>query len=347
MKMSRQLTLQFTEDTLTCSQADSPASPSASQAKDEARRITATYGARCCEQLKTLSHVGLWAKMFSVLLVGRTEWYSSRCNLIWRMRGTKCNRILFQLAPSMRPIDETECGLLPTVGMLKTPSVMDSYESLATAKKNPTSGNSGCLAQEIANGYVTKRGLLLPTVVTQGLKYCNKKGQSAFVNPQFLPTPNAVEGEKWTKKLNPSSQMGMSLTARAMNGLLPTPLATEVSHPKRIADLKAKGGGQTMGSRKNGESRPNGIQDYLTWHGLMPTVKAQDYRHALHDRGKSNLGEEIAEAFGDGTSQNSPLSPLFVAEMMGFPIDWTLAPFLDGLKSTSDGDSVAGGEKNQ
>lgn len=297
MKMSRQLTLQFTEDTLTCSQADSPASPSVSQAKDEARRITATYGARCCEQLKKLSHVGLWAKMFSVLLVGRTEWYSSRCNLIWRMRGTKSNRILFQLAPSMRPIGVSECGLLPTV-------------------------------------------------VTQGLKVCNKKGQSAFVNPQFLPTPNAVEGEKCTKELNPSSQMGMSLTARAMNGLLPTPLATEVAPPKRITDLKSKGG-QTMGSRKNGESRPNGIQDYLTWHGLMPTVLAQDSRHALHDRGKGKLGEEIAETFGDGTSQNSQLSPLFVAEMMGFPIDWTLAPFLNGLKSTSDGDSVAGGEKNQ
>lgn len=81
--------------------------------------------------------------------------------------------------------------------------------------------------------------------------------------------------------------------------------------------------------------------------GLLPTVKAQDRQHALHDRGKSNLGEEIAEMFGDGTSQNTQLSPLFVAEMMGFPIDWTLAPFLNGLKSTSDGDSAVGGEKNQ
>lgn len=81
--------------------------------------------------------------------------------------------------------------------------------------------------------------------------------------------------------------------------------------------------------------------------GLLPTVKAQDCQHALYDRGKSNLGEEIAEKFGDGTSQNSQLNPLFVAEMMGFPADWTLAPFLDGLKSTNDGDSAVGGEENQ
>lgn len=80
--------------------------------------------------------------------------------------------------------------------------------------------------------------------------------------------------------------------------------------------------------------------------GLLPTVKAQDCRHALHDRAKSSLGEEIAETFGDGTSQNSQLKPLFVAEMMGFPTDWTLAPFLNGLKSINDGDSAAGGAEN-
>ena len=69
--------------------------------------------------------------------------------------------------------------------------------------------------------------------------------------------------------------------------------------------------------------------------GLRPTVKAQDCRHALHDKAKSNLGEEIAETFGDGTSQNSQLNPLFVAEMMGFPTDYTLLPFLRGAENPS------------
>ena len=300
--MSRQQTLPFTEDTSTCSQADSPASHSASQASAKARTITATYGQRCCEQFERLSHVGLWAKMFSVLLIGWTEWYSSRCNLIWRMRGTKCNRILFRLAPSMRPIDVTECGLSPTVGMLKTPPAMDSRESLATAKKNPSSGNSGCLAQEIANGYATKRGLLLPTVVTQGLKYCKEKGQSEFVNPQFLPTPNATEVDHSQKKWNPKSQRGRDLTAMAVNGMLPTPAARDWKG-RTNPGIKKKGCGNIYG-----ETLPDVI-----------------YK----------------------TSQNSQLSPLFVAEMMGFPIDWTLAPFLNGLKSTNDGDSAVGGEKNQ
>lgn len=136
--------------------------------------------------------------------------------------------------------------------MLKTPSAMDGNESLANAKPNPKSGDSGCLAQEIANGYAAKRGVMLPTVVTQGLKYCNEKGQSVFVKAEMLPTP-----------------------------------------------------------------------------------KAQDERHALHDRGRSNLGEEIAERYGDDSSLGSQLNPLFVAEMMGFPPAWTVLPFLGGGEKAS------------
>lgn len=237
MKMSRQQTLPFTEDTSTCLQADSPASRSVSQARERARTITATYGQRCCEQFEKLRHVGLWAKTFSALLIGRTEWYSSRCNLIWKMLGTKCNRILFRLAPSMRPIAETGCGLLPTV-------------------RTTDSGGRGTVRDvEYRNGSYSRT---------------NRKGVRFGVN---------------------------------------------------LSDVLAS--------------------------GLLPTVKAQDCRHALHDRAKSNLGEEIAETFGDGTSQNSQLNPLFVAEMMGFPTDWTLAPFLNGPRSTNDGDSAAGGVKSQ
>lgn len=42
------------------------------------------------------------------------EWYSSKCALIWRMKGTKFNRLLFQLAPKTHRTDEIGFGLLPT-----------------------------------------------------------------------------------------------------------------------------------------------------------------------------------------------------------------------------------------
>ncbi len=194
-------------------------------------------------------------------------------------------------------------------GMLKTPSAFEA--TVASQRKNQVSGNSGSLVQEIMGGYVEQRGLyptpmamdaggrgavkdakfengtffrenakgvrfgvqltdiiaskLLPTVQTQGLKVC-KDVKTAFMALDLLPTPNASEGEKYTKTYNP---------------------------------------------------------------------KRQDSRHAMNDRGKSNLGEEIAEWSKSQTGTASQLNPLFVAEMMGFPPDWTVLPFLTGESNPS------------
>lgn len=89
-------------------------------------------------------------------------------------KDMKSNRLLFQLVPQERPIEETGYGLLPTVQ-------------------------------------------------TQGLKRCNKKGKTEFLPLHLLPTPTAAEATKYTTKLNSKSQMGMGLTALAMNGKLPSP----------------------------------------------------------------------------------------------------------------------------
>lgn len=231
------------------SREDFPANRSASQENAKELTITATSGRRCCEQFERLPLVGSWAKMFSVSLIGRREWYSSRCALIWRMQTTRCNRILFRLVPSMRRTAEIECGSSPIVGMMPTP-ISSEIAHPARVEEQINKGRTSLRERE--KGEAGPNGLtdflmfngLIPTVVTQGLKYCNRKGQSAFVKAEMLPTP-----------------------------------------------------------------------------------KAQDERHALHDRGRSNLGEEIAERYGDGSSMGSQLNPLFVAEMMGFPVEHTLTPF--------------------
>lgn len=260
----------------------SHANRSASQESERELTITATSGRRCCEQYASLSLVGSWAKMFSELLIGRTDWYSSRCALIWRMKATRCSRILFRLVPSMLPTEEIECGSSPTVGMLKTPSVMDSSETLSCAKPNPTSGNSGCLAQEIVNGYVAKRGLMLPTVVTQGLKYCNEKGQSAFVPPVLLPTPTTNDSAN--SSIHPSQITRDNLAGAFLRGMLPTPRS------------QGEEGYKTRAERKG------------------------------HECAMSYLESNIQYQLGS----DSQLNPLFVAEMMGFPPDWTALPFLAG-----------------
>jgi len=84
--------------------------------------------------------------------------------------------------------------------------------------------------------------------------------------------------------------------------------------------------------RQNGKEFGANLET-LASRGLLPTPKAQDCRHALRDRGKSNLGEEISDMNYQITGKTSHLSPQFVMEMMGFPSDWTLLPFLNGDKN--------------
>ena len=63
---------------------------------------------------------------------------------------------------------------------------------------------------------------------------------------------------------------------------------------------------------------------------LLPTPKAQESRgNASVDRGKFNLTDEIAARYRP-TGKTSQLNPQFVAEMMGFPSNWTELPFLNG-----------------
>lgn len=218
----------------------------------------------------------------------------------------------------------------------------------------------------------------------------------------ILPTPNAVEAEKYTKTYNKDSQMGRSLTAMAVNGLLPTPLASDgmncgvrtingarkerpgllnisdmaslnllptplavsVRHPGRVSELRMAGD-VTFCSRAVGETRPNGLEDWLQFHGLMPSPVAQDYRRRgpnsrqqglpevchrlLHTpiadglkkrtcKGQERMSAEDFEAMfpegggspGSKDGRASRLNPLFVGEMMGYPLEWLTSPFLSG-----------------
>lgn len=96
--------------------------------------------------------------------------------------------------------------------------------------------------------------------------------------------------------------MGTALTAMAMNNLLPTPRAHKVNG----CDL----------------NNPN-----------------------IAFRNKGNLEEAVAKAIvtsGEeiapkGNGATSQLNPLFVEEMMGFPLMWTALPYLspDGGKNPS------------
>jgi len=78
------------------------------------RKTSDTCGPKCAESFGRFNHVGLWAKTFSALLIGTGDWYSTRCKLTWKLKGTKYNRLYFQLQASTLPTKGTGFGLLPT-----------------------------------------------------------------------------------------------------------------------------------------------------------------------------------------------------------------------------------------
>ena len=109
---------------------DSHASLTQWQASDLAKKMTATSGHKCLESLDKLSPDGSLARMFSALLIGMEGWYSTKCKLTWKLKGTKYSRMYCQLYPSTHHTVETEFGLLPT------PTTMDSTNATATMKSS-------------------------------------------------------------------------------------------------------------------------------------------------------------------------------------------------------------------
>lgn len=326
---------------MTCSPQDSPASRFRSPDSERERMMTATSGRRLSELYTKSDPLGLLERT----LLESSRWFSPARRLKWeavplcsekitekeyccgkntsskpcavtlREKDMKSGRLLFRLVPSERPIEETACGLLPTVQtqglkrcnaegktefvplyMLPTPTSIDAgsgriNKSPSTgAKERPTialAARMGLLPSPVASDATT--GAIIggcDKFVTTGNGTNGSVGLARAV--QLLPTPNATEGEKYTTKYNPDSQMGKGLTAMAVNGLLPTP-------------------------------RSNKANDV----NLNNPKMAQ--------RNKGNLEESVAEMIQGTPYKNggiSQLNPLFVEEMMGFPLMWTTLPFL-------------------
>ena len=170
-------------------------------------------------------------------------------------KDTPSNRCLFRLVPSERHIEETECGLLPTVQ-------------------------------------------------TQWLKMCDKRGKI-----QFYPRES-----------------------------LPTSMPTDIHHAERVRNLKDVCA-ETMASRENGSNRPNGLMDFMDFHGMLPTPTASCRHNGCCKERKDGTSRksELNHCIAAQIGKSSQLNPLFVEEMMGFPLMWTTLPFLsqDGDRNQS------------
>ena len=138
-----------------------------------------------------------------------------------------------------------------------------------------------------------KESGLLPTVQTQGLKRCNPKGKTEFLPLDLLPTPTALDkaGGRINRSPSPGAAQRPTLALAARKGLLPTPCAKEATkYTKTFNPNSQMGKGLTA----------------LACSEMLPTPAVR----------KKTSGK---------TSQ---LNPLYVEEMMGFPLMWTTLPFL-------------------
>ena len=76
----------------------------------EAKTITVTSGRKCSGLYRKSGPLGLSVKM----LLGSLTWNSAQCLLTWRAQGTRSNRLLFRLVPSVPLRDATGFGFWPT-----------------------------------------------------------------------------------------------------------------------------------------------------------------------------------------------------------------------------------------
>ena len=163
-----------------------------------------------------------------------------RCNLTWKLKGTKYNRYYFQLFPSMHHTEEIASGLLPT------PAAVDYKQTTL------------CESQRERN--------TLPGIM---------------VKMFLLPTPVASEGYKLR---GGETENQMSLTKMMRQGILPTPAAND----------------------------------------CQMRYQTENWR-----------GDDLVSTINEIHGTRSHLSPHFVMEMMGFPPNWTLSPFLNGETNPS------------
>lgn len=90
----------------TSSQVDFLASLSALPGSDEARQMTVRSGLKCSALLRKQDPLGCLARTF----LESSRWNSTTCYLTWKESATPQGRLLFQLAPWMQSIEETESG---------------------------------------------------------------------------------------------------------------------------------------------------------------------------------------------------------------------------------------------
>lgn len=176
----------------------------------------------------------------------------------------------------------------------------------------------------------------MPTVTTQEFESScevNEKGRrvinegkdsrslniARLASMNMLPTPIAGD---WEGQLRSDGTASM-LSGKASLGLLPTPMAQE-----RKTDLE-----KTLERKEKygGVKRSMYLENYAAM-GMLPTPQASEGTKIGGTENQDSLTKRARQFSGN----SSKLNPQFVAEMMGFPNNWTEKPFQDTDEKSFD-----------
>lgn len=282
------------EGRLTYSQEGFLASHFQRQESEGERKMTVISGRKCFGQYGRYDPLGSLART----LLESPAWYNPAVRLRWKVKPLCLKRLTRKRYLSKNTLSR------PSAEILSVRDIPSSRFLFQLAVSEPRTGGTGYG--------------LLPTVQTQGLKVCDKNGKTKFMNLSLLPTPTAQEGfnsgkgEIFVTRNNTirirnqngtSSRLGLEGAVKHM--LYPTPTAQ---------DFK----------RRGPNSKQQGLPE-AAYKDLLPTPKANSWKIPCeHGEGSPDLQTYITKKIGE-TSQ---LNPLFVEEMMGYPLMWTTLPFL-------------------
>lgn len=167
-----------------------------------------------------------------------------------------------------------------------------------------------------------------------------KPGLVKMAQLQILPTPTScnvvhpsaeaetTEGGNMRRVRADGTPFTLGLADLAHRGALPTPRASDADSGMRRGYV-VKGGGQV----RSESGMTAGLAEEARL-GLLPTPVATNSKGGsarsdprLRDANLADLLHARCHAPGSRTSR---LNPLYVAEMMGFPLDWLVLPFTEG-----------------
>jgi hypothetical protein len=129
---------------------------------------------------------------------------------------------------------------------------------------------------------------------------------------------------------NASRDRGKGNLEDAVAKLLPTPRACEAierRNLKTVVDKVENGGDVTLTTMAR--------YDKEKGTSLLPTPTMNCYKGGAVRADPKRQDDTLAHHFASRPGTTSQLNPLFVAEMMGYPVNWTVSPFQNGEMNQS------------